>query len=1212
MGYSDFTSPTEAVNQWIDVIAPMYFDFDTKKLHRSGVFGYINEVMSTTNMDTYHGVTVARREFYPNTANYTKSLFKMAALQQIGYPLANAGVASAVILLSQEQILSYGQLEPGAEEIYKLVIDNDMLISAGEIPFMLDYPIKILFKRAQVVSHNQNDTMGNFANKSGAVTFTNTDILYNVSYDTTYKNSQNTQTEKYIKHRLVTYGGQKLLLMQVGIRQCTRTVMEQVINRSPSITNVTLDFPYSGDMCNFEVFYTPHGSDELVQLEKLPLNANPINKEFVMYSLTSDGVLRLTFPENNYFVPKFNSIITVHIYTTLGASGNFRIYNGDLLCSPQSDKYDYNRVLQILGQVQGSCIGGYDMPSFEVFRQKVVRAYATNRVICTDQDLQMYFDNQMDTTNNKILFYKRRDDVFERLYGAFMLMHDYSGNLVPTNSLVAYLRIMEDFNSEEKTGYLYGDRTLPTSLCIKPGGIWKYNIAGHRFYNEAGYGVERAYHMMQITSDNYKGFGDMTYVDDLGDGSTKPVQWVFENGVMRTLTNDTESDNYTGKFIGQRCYPLHDKKRYTIQSDIEDTEEEMLYTNPFLIEISRLRNSVAYYLNSCNDTVYMNMTDVNDKSFVQFSNTSLSVQRNALMGENFYKLTIKLQPTIESDNLREILLNDRTDISNINNSGGQYDWKGDRRSPSLEIRAQYGGKVIGYRHMIARWWTCGCGATCGKDYDKFAHINCQVCGGPTVDRSVSTIFQVIKYDIPSNEVVTLKDIVRYADIYERDKDSNEFLLPTVDDFGNFLNYIPVSPNVGYTFPNHPDSHYEGEKQFYVDSWYDPIYGIGDTFTKDSIIAIRKVEDTTVLRVIGQFDGIDKVYLPFYIEDYNKDSDVYTLCAYLATNDNITDEGLLTITGGLYHDDVKASLEKAELYVHVPYTDPLTINPYNLTLSISSYLRYDDVYSNNTLGYVNKFTKTNTYDNRDSKGISLLNKFDFIRTTITDLTSDTSTYIDEDGNTQTVVLCPDRLILREMPLVRATWARKAENFTQLIETLNNNNAWLNETYDLLENNYTIDLKFYNTYGKSRFYRIGIGDPAIEYDLQEDTLDRVCIKLKFGVKISALSDTTQFEERFITFLRSYVEGLNNIGRQGDAINLMEMVTAINNNFDEIERLEYYGIDDRDASKAQYIRSWSKDEIDALGYKEYIPEWINVYLAFNYITDDYEPDIEITALD
>ena len=75
---------------------------------------------------------------------------------------------------------------------------------------------------------------------------------------------------------------------------------------------------------------------------------------------------------------------------------------------------------------------------------------------------------------------------------------------------------------------------------------------------------------------------------------------------------------------------------------------------------------------------------------------------------------------------------------------------------------------------------------------------------------------------------------------------------------------------------------------------------------------------------------------------------------------------------------------------------------------------------------------------------------------------------------------------------------------------------------------------------------------------------------------------------------------------------MVTDINNNFDEIERLEFYGIDDLDASRAQIITSWSSDQIKQLGYKEYVPEFINVYMKYNPDTGVYAPDIEITYLD
>ena len=1183
----------------------MYFDFDTKQLHRTGVFGYINEVMATTNMDTYHGVTVARREFYPNTANYTKSLFKMAALQQIDYPMAHAGVATAVLMLHESEILKYGELQAGTTGIYKLVIDNDMVITAGNIPFMLDYPINILFKTAAKTTKNQSDTMGDYRNKPGVVTFTNNDIIYNIGYDTTYKNCQNTQTTKYLKHRIVNYGGEKLLIIAVGLRQCTRTISEQLINQSPTMTNVTLDFPFDGDLCGFDVFYTPNGSDNMIQLTKLPINANPINESFCMYSLTSDNVLKIHFPSNNYFTPRFNSVITVHIYTTLGEEGNFRLYNGDLQCSPSSEKYDYNRVLAISGQIQGSCNGGYSMPSFEVFRQKVVRAYATNQVKCTEQDLQMYFDDMMATTNNKILFFKRRDDVFERLFGAFMLLRDLSGDIIPTNSLVTNLRIEEDFNDEEKTAFMYGTNHLPTGLSIKPGGVWRYTVPNHRYYDGDGYTLERAYEFETITALNYTQYADKTYTvqeTNASDGETVereyPVMWVFEDGAVRTLTMDTTDKlHFAGNYIGSRVYPYHRKRRLDLHYDITDTTEEMLYTNPFLITISRNRNSMAFYINSFDTTVAMDMTEVNNDSFVQFIDNSISVQRNALLGENFYKLSIKLQPTTVSENLRKLLVLTRDELDYAEQAmygDTDPDIAKEYLQPS-EIRAQYSGSVVGYTHRTIKITRCKC------NQSTTPHTICPTCGFPTVDRSVSVVFQVIKYPIATNPGLTPADMIHYQ--YTDG-------LPEKDEFGNILNYIQISPSVDYHFEDETTS-YRGEKIYTSQAWYDPIYAPGDSFTQNTVIATRKCQDQLVLRTIGEISGLPGLYLPFFIEDYDSSIDVYTLSAYIATNDAVTDEGRLTITGGLFHDESVSMMDgsSSDMYTHIPYTDPITIDPYNLIMNISTYLRYDDVYgdySTNPYGYVRRHTLTNVYSNKDTTKLAFLERFDFIRATM--LEHD----VILDANNEAHVNDPYRLTIKEIPMVRASWAKKSNNLTQLLTLLKTNNEFINETFDLLENNYTIDMKFYNTYGKSRFYRIGIGDPAISTKEQQDTLERVNIKLKFGVKISSLSDSTMFKERFVEFVRNYIEDLNAITRDGDSINMMDMVTQINNNFDEIERLEYYGIDDRDASRAQFIDSWSTDEIEQLGYKEYIPEFINVYLIYNPTTDTFEPDIEITDLD
>ena len=74
----DYTDLTTAVKDWIDDIAPKYFNFDQVANYRTGIFGYINEVMGTVTEDVFNAVSVARREFYPTHALYDESIYRIA------------------------------------------------------------------------------------------------------------------------------------------------------------------------------------------------------------------------------------------------------------------------------------------------------------------------------------------------------------------------------------------------------------------------------------------------------------------------------------------------------------------------------------------------------------------------------------------------------------------------------------------------------------------------------------------------------------------------------------------------------------------------------------------------------------------------------------------------------------------------------------------------------------------------------------------------------------------------------------------------------------------------------------------------------------------------------------------------------------------------------------------------------------------------------
>lgn len=1124
MAFTDYTSSANSFEAWVEEIAPHYFDFDARELHRTGVFGYINEVMSQTELDTHHAVSIARREFYPTTALYRKNLFKMAALHKIGYPLANAAVCTATLLFKEEELLKYATRVDGST--YNFVVDNSMVIMADDIPFMLDYPIVIVIKKTVANPSISGDSIDSYSNKAGVIKLSENRTYYTIRYDTTYKNSLNTQTDKYIRNRVIPWAGENLLLVKVGLRQCQRVVEEQSIVKSSTIGTVTLDFEFDGNLCNFEVFYID-GNGDPVQLEKLPLNSNPIKSPFCMYSMIDDNTIRLHFPDNAYFTPKFNSTIRMHIFTTLGEYGNFRVFNGSLNCQPQSEDYQYNNMITVQGMCEGSSIGGVNIQNDDVFRSNIVYAYATNKVVTTESDLQAYFDNQALTTKNKILFFKRRDDVFERLYGAFMLLRDEKDNVIPTNSLdIDIIRKEMDINILDEN-----DTSTDLRGCIiKAGRVWEYFGPEWKQWATTQYKIHPAYQYVLLESSN------VDEVLQFRDADGHRLKWKLSDGSIITIVENedviAEDDGtaienpvvYTDVML-RRLYYMETNRLITLNDGITEENEEMYYTNPFLIHINRAHNAIGFYLNTVNEVKTLSLNKVNDKSYIQWIMNSMSVTRHAIRNENFYKLTIKLQPSIVDEDLQRMLLINRQELVD-NEPTDKY---------PIQIFAEDNGIVVG------RTFVDG------------------------------AVFMIVKYYCDNT---TESGYTRYWTTEHMDKTAND----------GELVYIKISSSI----INSGDG-------YSTDAWYSPAYDVGEKFSYGDLLATRNCTDLMVLRAIAELpDEVPGMYIPFVIEDYNTDADYYTMSAYIATEDEISTDDRLVITSGFYESSTSSE-----------YTDRISINPVDCRIRISIFLQYDDRFAmgNDTnIPYLSEHTLTNVYETDSNNYVSFLEPMNFIRSTL----NSKPTISNAMGDSYI-------MRLKEIPMVRSTWLKDINNINYLVSMIKKNYSFIESTYDLLENNYTIDMKFCNTYGKSRYYRIGIRD-----DMR--VMDRVNISIKFGIQLDLLSDITTFKENFNRFIREYVESFNDVSNQGNAIQLMDLVTAINNEFDEIVRIEYYGIDDETAASSQNIESFTRDEIENLvtvsngittmGYLDYVPEFINIYLT--YEKGELVPQINITFLD
>lgn len=481
-----YTSTAELQSYWINQIAPKYFDFDVVNNYRSGIFGYINEVMSTATMDTHQAVNIARREFYPVTAQFPTSIYKMAALQKIALPMATPASCKAVLLLDRDEVISNSTYKNG---VYSCVIDNTAQIIADNVPFSLLYPIVI-------ISNN-----------------TNGEWTHTIHYDKSFTNDLDTDTSAnyYITNKTVNQNGKKYLMMAVNLKQVSRESIVQLVTVDSLVETVSLLFSFEGNLADFEVFYTEEpDSSTPIQLKKLMQGQSMVESPFCYYRLLNSNLIELSFPKNIYFSPVLNSEIKLDVYTSLGKSGEFESYNGTLACSMDSETYPYNNNMTMLGVVNGSCTGGKDVPTFEEYTAKVHKAYATNNTITTSNDLQMEFDSASESSNgSKVVFRKKRSDAFSRDYGAYTLLKDSSGNVIPTNTLTINMTL-SDFD-------IYNDVTQ--RAFIKPGTLFEYDPASDN---------QDIYTAKKVT--------DLTISDDLSEYDSGSDRFIYANPFLISAT----------------------------------------------------------------------------------------------------------------------------------------------------------------------------------------------------------------------------------------------------------------------------------------------------------------------------------------------------------------------------------------------------------------------------------------------------------------------------------------------------------------------------------------------------------------------------------------------------------------------------------------------------------------------------------------------------
>lgn len=694
-------------------IMPKYFDDDASKL-KVGLEGMLTEYVGDVTEDAFNTGSTLLMETFPTRANFTSSIYSNASIFQFSDVFANAAECNFVIQLDESDIRkNFIQTKHGKYRHF--YIDKDTMFYIQEIPFCLDYDIKITAKYA--------------GEKNGKALYN-----YSAQYDLSgvLRNSISNIKTPYIVTKLTADGK---IILHVDLKQVVRKVIYEDTLENTTVNAPKITIRHEGDIAGIDVLYmNGTENDYNTQLEIKPVYSLPSTEPFCYFKRVDDERIDITFtPKDGYFKPKFNSKIKIIAYQTLGAAGNFKTYHGtDIVITKNGETYDYEYPWRITGVVNGGSKYGKDSITKEDLRSLTVEGFSTARAITTNHDLDMYFKNfPIKYGGSKILFLKKRDDAVERLFSAFLFVHK-DEYFYPTNTLTLYSNLLKfDFNPigyyHISPGYLFGYKTEPVYyLPVKYHSVFDYNDyyasdnKGNMLYYENGVLtaprvtltekqvldkvkleelVAGDVQWYKVDGDAYALYCDKGKVE--GDEASRIdkdtlLEMFINNKVtfgrkyvegeeIEFITDDKKEASYRKAWLRQMPvwkennnydkeltlsdyafnYPfsqyIQDNKIDTRISAFDGVTEETVankdfaFTNPFLIQITKDTGLVGYYLTYIDETYSLDFNKENDDdAFVQF--ISYDIENKRLIGKDKrYTLRIKINPSVTAIDIESLV-----------------------------------------------------------------------------------------------------------------------------------------------------------------------------------------------------------------------------------------------------------------------------------------------------------------------------------------------------------------------------------------------------------------------------------------------------------------------------------------------------------------------------------------------------------------------------
>jgi len=341
----------------------------------------------------------------------------------------------------------------------------------------------------------------------------------------------------------------------------------------------------------------------------------------------------------------------------------------------------------------------------------------------------------------------------------------------------------------------------------------------------------------------------------------------------------------------------------------------------------------------------------------------------------------------------------------------------------------------------------------------------------------------------------------------------------------------------------------------IDTLETPIVSeITDDLTGETTITVH---NNLKVRLAVEEGGTDTAYIELSLDSWNLDENTYTFVGKLHTDDTITRASKMKITNFI-------STETGEEL-------PSKLIPMDeCVFNIYTYYRYDESNEN--------YTHTNTYSTKTFP-VTLILPLQLMRSTTCYLPKGDLEIDEETGEIYNDYYTK----VQSYPLIALDIVETPELTKEFYTMFKKQYTKAKDIIHKLTNNFSMDLKFVNTYGRSKNFTIG-DDGAM-------LLDKVNVKLHIQVKsVYGTIEEDLFRDIRI-FIKDYIESVN-MSSGNNSIYISNLIQALENKFADLSYMKFISINDYDSS-IQVIDNRTVN-LDLLTKEErinYVPEYLTI---------------------